>query len=109
MQEVIRKVVEFRDERNWRQLHNPKDLSISLSLEASELLENFQWRTNEEAIAENTENIRDEMADVAIYLIALADLLEIDMEEAILAKLEKNAKKYPVAKSYGSLTKYTKL
>jgi len=109
MEEVIRKVIEFRDERNWRQFHNPKDLSISLALEASELLENFQWRTNEEAIAENQENIWDEMADVAIYLIALADLLDVDMEEAILTKLAKNAKKYPVDKSYGSLTKYTKL
>ena len=109
MEEVIRKVIEFRDQRNWGQFHNPKDLSISLALEASELLENFQWRTNEEALTENQENIRDEMADVAIYLIALADLLDVDMEEAILSKLAKNAKKYPVDKSYGSLKKYTKL
>lgn len=109
MEEVVAKVKEFRDERNWRQFHNPKDLALSLVLEASELLENFQWRTNEEAIAENVENIRDEMADVAIYLIALADLLDVDMQEAILNKLEKNAQKYPVEKSYGSLKKYSSL
>lgn len=109
MDELIDKIITFRDERNWLLFHNPKDLAISLSLEAGELLENFQWRTNEQAIAENRENIRDEMADVAIYLILLADILDIDMKEAIQAKMEKNGKKYPVVKSYGSFKKYTEL
>ncbi|OAT73764.1 nucleotide pyrophosphohydrolase [Parageobacillus thermoglucosidasius] len=109
MKELVQKVVEFRDKRNWKQFHNPKDLAISLSLEASELLENFQWKTSEEAVKENLENIKDEVADVIIYSFLLANELGIDLEEAILQKIEKNEKKYPVEKSFGNKKKYNEL
>jgi len=95
MDELIKEINKFRDERNWRQYHNPKDLSLSLSLEASELLENFQWISAEEGVEKNRQNIEEELADVFIYGLMMADELSIDMEEAILRKLEKNRQKYP--------------
>lgn len=95
MKDLTDKINEFRDERNWRQFHNSKDLAISLSLEASELLENFQWLSAEEGAEKNRENIKDELADVFIYGLMMADDLDIDMNEAILNKLKKNAEKYP--------------
>ncbi|KIH70674.1 MazG-like family protein [Salinicoccus roseus] len=95
MDELIKEINKFRDERNWRQYHNPKDLSLSLSLEASELLENFQWLSAEEGAEKNRQNIEEELADVFIYGLMMADDLGIDMEEAILRKLEKNREKYP--------------
>lgn len=95
MQDLTDKINVFRDERNWRQYHNPKDLALSLSLEASELLENFQWVSAEEGAEKNRENIKDELADVFIYGLMMADDLDIDMNEAIIEKLKKNAVKYP--------------
>lgn len=95
MKDLTEKINEFRDERNWRQFHNSKDLALSLSLEASELLENFQWISAEEGNEKNRENIKDELADVFIYGLMMADDLDIDMTEAILNKLKKNAEKYP--------------
>jgi dCTP diphosphatase len=112
MDEVLERIRQFRDERDWLQFHNPKDLAISVAIEAGELLEEFQWKDKEQAgrhAAENREAIADEIADVAIYLYELADVLDIDLGRAILAKLEKNAVKYPVEKSRGKSTKYTKL
>ncbi|WP_449540511.1 nucleotide pyrophosphohydrolase [Ferdinandcohnia sp. Marseille-Q9671] len=106
---LIEEIVEFRDERDWQQFHNPKDLAISLSLEASELLENFQWKTSEEAEVDKIDNITDELADVVIYALLLADGLEINMEKAIRDKLKKNRRKYPVDKAFGSNKKYTDL
>jgi NTP pyrophosphatase (non-canonical NTP hydrolase) len=105
---LTKNIVNFRDERNWRQFHNPKDLAISLSLEAGELLENFQWKSSEEAVAENLENIKDEIADVVIYAILLSHELGINIEQAIQDKIEKNKQKYPVEKAFGSRKKYTK-
>ncbi|WP_419392717.1 nucleotide pyrophosphohydrolase [Cytobacillus praedii] len=98
MKELIQKIIEFRDERGWSPYHNEKDLALSISLEANELLENFQWRTSEEAIAESKQNIKEEMADVLIYLLQLADKMNIDLEEEAFKKMEKNALKYPVNK-----------
>ena len=98
MREIIQQVLAFRDERDWKKYHKEKDLAISISLEANELLENFQWRTSEEAIAESTQNIKEEMADILIYLLQLADKMEINLEEEVSKKLVKNAKKYPVQK-----------
>ncbi|CAD2078241.1 hypothetical protein JEOAER750_01868 [Jeotgalicoccus aerolatus] len=98
MKDLTEKINEFRDERNWRQFHNSKDLALSLSLEASELLENFQWVSAEEGAKKNRENIKDELADVFIYGLMMADDLDIDMNEAILNKLKKNAEKYPSKK-----------
>ena len=96
MKKIYEKVVAFRDERDWKQYHSGKDLAISISFEANELLENFQWRSSEEAIRDSKQNIKEEMADVLIYLVQMADLLDIDLEEEVLKKLEKNAIKYPV-------------
>ncbi|AKE16545.1 hypothetical protein PDR31_06380 [Bacillus cereus] len=78
-QTILEKVLKFRDDRNWKQFHNPKDLAISLSLEASELLENFQWKSSEEAVETKKEDMKDE----------LADQLDIDLEEIIINKIEK--------------------
>ncbi|MDA9472953.1 nucleotide pyrophosphohydrolase [Enterococcus sp. 5H] len=108
MDELIERINQFRDERDWRQFHNPKDLAISISLEASELLENFQWKTSEEAKENNQENIEQELADVLIYSLMLASDLGLDIEEIIEKKLELNGKKYPVGKSKGNKEKYTK-
>ncbi|MCB5239657.1 MULTISPECIES: nucleotide pyrophosphohydrolase [Niallia] len=105
MEDIIR----FRDERNWKQFHNPKDLAISLSLEASELLENFQWKTSEEGIGANLENIKDEIADVVIYAMLMSNELGINLEQTIKEKIRKNNQKYPVNKSFGSSKKYTDL
>lgn len=93
---LIQKIDDFRDERNWRPHHNPKDLAISLSIEASELLEAFQWRTSEEAWEENQENIKEEIADVLIYALTLCSELNIDVEEIVVDKIRKNGKKYPL-------------
>lgn len=91
---LIQKIDDFRDERNWRPHHNPKDLAISLSIEASELLEAFQWRTSEEAWEENQENIKEEIADVLIYALTLCSELNVDVEEIVVDKIRKNEEKY---------------
>lgn len=98
-EKLIEEINKFRDERAWRQYHNPKDLLLSLSLEASELLENFQWVSTEESVEKNKGNIEDEVTDVFIYGLMMADDLGIDIEEVILRKLEKNSKKYPLKHS----------
>lgn len=95
MEKLIGEINRFRDERNWRQYHNSKDLALSLSLEASELLENFQWKSAEDGVEKNRKNIEEELADVFIYGLMMADDLDIDMEEAIMKKLKKNEEKYP--------------
>ncbi|MET4655671.1 NTP pyrophosphatase (non-canonical NTP hydrolase) [Exiguobacterium sp. PvP048] len=93
---LIQKIDDFRDERNWRLHHNPKDLAISLSIEASELLEAFQWRTSEEAWEENQENIKEEIADVLIYALTLCSELNVDVEEIVVDKIRKNGIKYKI-------------
>lgn len=103
----MKKINQFRDERDWRQFHNEKDLAISISLEASELLELFQWKTAEEVTDSNLERIKEELADVLIYSYMLADNLKLDIDEIIEAKLIKNNEKYPLSKSKGSNAKYT--
>lgn len=105
MDDLIKEINEFRDERDWRQFHNAKDLALSVSLEASELLENFQWKSSEEAIADDLENIKDEIADVMIYSLMLADDLDFNVEEIIRNKIKKNGEKYTVKKSRGNHTK----
>lgn len=107
LKKLTQAVVDFRNERGWEKFHTPKDLAISLSLEASELLENFQWKDSEESIQKNYDNIVDELADVMIYSLMLAEKIDIDPEEAIWNKLEKNKEKYPVDRVYGSNKKYT--
>lgn len=109
MDELIKKVNDFRDERDWRQFHNEKDLAISISLEASELLELFQWSSSNETIQKKQAGLEDELADVLIYSIMLASNLKLDIEEIINNKLKKNEIKYPVKKSKGNKSKYTDL
>lgn len=112
MEEVIRRILAFRDERDWMQFHDPKNLAMSVAIEAAELMEEFQWKTKEESEPHadlNRDRIADEVADVAIYLFELADILKIDLIAAINAKLDKNAIKYPVEKARGSSKKYTEL
>lgn len=107
--ELVESIKKFRDERNWKQFHNPKDLAISISLEAAELLENFQWSGTEIEPNGKLQNVKDELADVLIYCISMADRLDIKLETIIREKLEENAKKYEVSKAYGSAKKYTEL
>ena len=108
-QETIDQVLKFRDERNWKQFHNPKDLATSICLEAAELLEVFQWSGMDVACSEKTDKIREELADVLNYCILMADACGLDMDEIIREKVKKNAKKYPVEKAYGNKEKYTEL
>jgi dCTP diphosphatase len=114
MDDLVRAVLAFRDERDWRQFHNPKDLAISITLEAAELLEHFQWKTAAEVesfltIEENRRRLGEEMADVLILLVSLADAVGLDLLEAARAKLRMNAAKYPVERARGSARKYDEL
>ena len=102
----------FAAERDWDQFHSPKNLSAALSVEASELLEHFQWLKEDESFAlspEKRAKVAEEIADVLLYLIRIADKLDIDVLDATLSKIEANAKKYPVEKARGSMRKYTEL
>lgn len=105
----LEKINQFREDRNWRQYHNEKDLAISISLEASELLEIFQWKSPEEVKFTKRERIEEELADVLIYSYMLADNLDMNIDEIIARKLEKNNQKYPVEKSFGRKEKYDEL
>ena len=105
-------VVQFRDERDWKQFHNPKDVALSLLLEAGEVLEIFQWkdaREVAEAAQARKDDLADELADVLCYTLLMAHDLGIDLSAALAAKLRKNALKYPVDKSRGSSSKYTEI
>ena len=108
-EEAAAKAIEFRNERDWKQFHNPKDLAISVSLEASELLELFQWSGADLEAARKKPEMTEELADVMIYCIYMANALNIDIPEAIQNKLDKNAAKYPVEKAKGKSKKYTEL
>ena len=109
LRDVLRK---FAADRDWGKFHSPKNLAMALSVEAAELLEKFQWLTedasNNPSVAELAE-IRDEIADVLIYLIRLADKLNVDLIDAAHAKIKTNESKYPVEKSRGNSKKYTEL
>ena len=109
MKELMNKINQFRDDRDWRKFHNEKDLAISISLEASELLELFQWKNSEEVVESSLEEIKEELADVFIYSFMMADNLNLDVEEIIKSKLDLNEQKYHVEKSRGSNKKYNEL
>ena len=108
-QETIDTVLKFRDDRNWRQFHTPKDLALSLTLEAAELLEVFQWSGQDLFCQEKQDKIEEELADVISYCILMADACHLDMDSIVLKKMKRNAEKYPVALSYGNSAKYTEL
>lgn len=112
IKELQNLVLKFRDDRDWKQFHNPKDVAISLLLEASEFLEHFQWKTPEEInahLSSKKDDVSDELADVLYWVLLIASDLNIDLEKAVTDKLSKNDKKYPVEKAKGKHTKYTEL
>ena len=112
LEDLIAKVLEFRNERDWKQFHNPKDLAVSLSLEAAEVLEHFQWKNKEEMaehVTTHREELGEELSDVLFWVLLMAHDMEIDIATAFVKKLGKNAAKYPVEKSKGKHTKYTEL
>lgn len=97
--QIIDQINKFRDDRNWRQFHNEKDLALSISIEASELLELFQWKTSDEVTENKRERLEEELADVLIYSYMLADNLKFDVNKIIEQKLSKNVIKYPIKKN----------
>ena len=102
-QKTIDEVLKFRDDRNWKQFHNPKDLAISISLEV------FQWSAEDVWCEEKKEKVKEELADVLNYCILMADTCGLDLDEIILEKVKKNGEKYPIEKTYGHKEKYTEL
>jgi dCTP diphosphatase len=112
IEELQKKVVVFRDARDWKQFHNPKDMAISLVLEAGELLEHFQWKNAEEMkrhVTKNKDEVNDELADVLYWVLLIAHDLGVDLPLALNKKMKKNAIKYPVKKAKGNHKKYTDL
>ncbi len=104
IEELTAALLKFRDERDWAQFHNAKDLALALSIEAAELLEVFLWKNSDQA---NIDSVKEELADVFTFAFLLADKYDLDVKRIVLEKLEKNALKYPVEKSKGSAKKYT--
>ena len=112
MKELTKKIRAFAQNRDWDQFHSPKNLAMALSVEVSEVVEHFQWLTQEESNrldAEKLKQIREEIGDVMIYLARLADRLGIDPVQAAEEKMQINEKKYPVEKARGRAAKYTEL
>ena len=107
--ESVDLIKKFRDDRDWSQFHNPKDLALSISLEASELLEIFQWSGCDLECNDKLDKIKEELADVLCYCVLMADRCGLDMDEIIKEKIKKNGEKYPVEAAYGSKEKYTEL
>ncbi|MBU0655314.1 MAG: nucleotide pyrophosphohydrolase [Gammaproteobacteria bacterium] len=108
--DLMQELIVFRAERDWEQFHTPRNLAISLSLEAGEVLELFQWQDPQgEAVQAVLPRLQEEVADVAVYLAYLCHDLGIDLEAAIRSKMMKNREKYPVALARGSAKKYTEL
>lgn len=106
IEQLINELRRFNEDRDWDQFHNGKDLAIGLSVEASELLEAFLWKSPENV---NPDKIREELADVLNYAFQMADKYNLDIKEIMLEKIRKNAEKYPVEKAKGSAKKYNEL
>ncbi len=104
MKELIEKIRRFNEERDWNQFHSPENLAKSISIEAGELLECFQWNNKYDL-----DEVKEELADVINYCLLMADKLGVDPKQIVLDKMEKTAKKYPVEKAKGKSTKYNKL
>ena len=111
--DLQKRVVDFRDARDWKQFHTPKDLAMSIAIEAAELMECFQWKSKkqvEEYVnSDKSAEIDEEMADILIYLLNLSDVLNIDLIKVANKKLDKNSRKYPISKAKGNAKKYTEL
>ena len=108
-QETVDMILKFRDDRNWKQFHNPKDLAISISLEAAELLEVFQWSGADLECRDKLDKIKEELADVVNYAVLMADACGLDLDEIVREKVRRNEEKYPVEKTFGNKAKYTEL
>lgn len=108
-QETIYQILKFRDDRDWKQFHNPKDLAISISLEAAELLEVFQWSGSDTLCEQKKDKIKEELADVINYCVLMADVCGLDMDEIVQEKIKINNEKYPVKKAKGTSDKYSEL
>lgn len=106
LQKITEAIIKFRDDRDWKQFHNPKDLAVALNIEAGELLEAFLWKESPEA---DLEKVKEELADIFNYAFLLAEKYDFNVEEIIMEKLKSNSVKYPVNKSRGSAEKYTDL
>ena len=106
IKELTEALINFRNERDWEQFHNPKDLAIALNIEAGELLESFLWKSSEEA---KKEKVKEELADVLAYAFLLAEKYDFNVKEILLEKIKKNGEKYPVEKAKGTSKKYTEL
>jgi NTP pyrophosphatase (non-canonical NTP hydrolase) len=106
MNEITEALIKFRNERDWEQFHNPKDLALAINIEAAELLELFLWKNAEDA---NPEKVKEELADVFAFAFLLADKYGFDVKEIILDKIKKNGEKYPVEKAKGTAKKYNEL
>lgn len=109
LDEVIKKLIKFRDERDWEQFHNSKDLALAISIEAAELNELFLWKTAEESEKVDLKRLKEELADILSYAILLAEKHGLNPFEIIAEKIKINAEKYPVEKAKGTATKYTEL
>ncbi|MHB0978071.1 MAG: nucleotide pyrophosphohydrolase [Minisyncoccota bacterium] len=112
LDELTKRIIAFRDARDWKQFHNPKDVALSLVLEAAEVMEHFQWKNKEEMekyIETNKSDIGEEMADVLYWILLMGHDLKIDVLDALEKKIKKNEDKYPVEKAKGKHTKYNKL
>ncbi len=108
-QETIDMILKFRDDRDWKQFHNPKDLAISISLEAAELLEVFQWSGTDVDCNKKMDKIKEELADVLTYCVLMADACNLDIDQIVQEKSKKNSEKYPIEKAKGNSTKYDEL
>ncbi len=112
IEEIVDRIVKFRNSRDWKQFHNPKDLALSLVLESSEVMEHFQWKNKKEMdehIRTNRKEIGKELADVLYWVLLMGHDFNIDVFEAMESKMKENNKKYPVSKSKGKHTKYSEL
>ena len=105
-EEIIMALLKFRNERDWEQFHNAKDLALAISIESAELLELFLWKKADEA---NTEKVKEELADIFSFAFLLAEKYDFDVKEIVLNKIKTNVEKYPVDKSKGSAKKYNEL
>lgn len=105
-EEIIQALLKFRNERDWEQFHNPKDLALAISIESAELLELFLWKNADEA---NRDKVREELADIFSFAFLLAEKYGFDVKEIVLEKIRTNAEKYPVAKAKGTAKKYDEL
>ena len=103
---MIEALIEFRNKREWNQFHNPKDLAIALNIEAGELLENFLWKSHEEA---DKEKVKEELADVLAYSFLLAEKYGFNVKDILFEKIKKNGEKYPVETAKGTAKKYNEL